>query len=66
MELSKRSTSEICQMIVGGLLLSTIVSGKIIYKFAPNVGTAICIGSYFGAGVVALIGLGASIAENKE
>jgi hypothetical protein len=39
------------------LMLSAIVNGYVVSKFAPRVGTALTLGSYFGAGIVSLIGI---------
>ena len=40
------------ELIVMGLLTTTIIGGKLISKFAPKVGGTIAITSYFAAGIV--------------
>ena len=40
------------ELIVLGLLTTTIISGKLISKFAPKIGTAMALSSYLAAGVV--------------
>lgn len=49
--------SKITKDIVTILLFSAIVNGYVVSKFAPRIGTTLTLGSYFGAGLVSLIGI---------
>lgn len=40
------------ELIVMGLLTTTIIGGKLVSKFAPKAGAAIALTSYFAAGIV--------------
>jgi len=40
------------ELIVMGLLTTTIIGGKLISKFAPKAGATIALTSYFAAGII--------------
>jgi hypothetical protein len=48
------------------LLFSTVVNGYVVSKFAPRIGSALTLGSYFGAGIVSLIGIPFIIKEGMS
>lgn len=58
--------SKVTKELATILLFSTVVNGYVVSKFAPRIGSALTLGSYFGAGIVSLIGIPFIIKEGMN